>query len=451
MITRGPRRASGRARPAPLAILMLLAGPALASSPETQRIEQLEAEVDALREQLTRLEAKLVSVTRTPAERAAGGVTVAGTEILDGAAIGAERANQAAAPVASEPAGNDGFEIGGALRFTGYYQGDRPSSDSKWGQAGLDIFRINVDGERDGFLLSAEYRYYPYMHTIRYGWVGYEFDEAQHLEAGITRVPFGLLPYASHSFWFGSTYYLGLEDDSDLGLKYVRRSGPLDLQLAFFKNEELGDATNLARYAYDVVRVGDAQNEESNRLNGRIAYTFDAGSDCQHEVGVSGQWGQLYNATTDRNGDHWAAAAHLDSRCGRWNLQLEAARYEYAPKNPAGLDDGLIRLGAFEGSYDVASRANVLVANLAYNFDVDGTAIDSLLCYNDYSVVLKDPPGFADSHLNTTGCAIGAGPLFVYLDYILARNMVFFGNGSLADGGDRSWDSRFNVNVGYYW
>ncbi len=200
-----------------------------------------------------------------------------------------------------------------------------------------------------------------------------------------------------------------------------------------------------------MVPVGGQRNEESNRGNVRVAYTFGAGTGCRNEVGASGQWGQIYNGDTDENGRQWAAAAHLDSRCGRWNLQLQGARYDFDLETPAGVADDVVRLGAFETSYDIAAEATLLVANLAYNFDVPWTRIDSVTCYNDYSRLLKDEDAFEDSQLNTLGCAIGMGPIFAYVDMVLASNMVFFGDGSLAGGDDDEWRTRFNVNVGYYW
>jgi len=319
------------------------------------------------------------------------------------------------------------------------------------GRSGLDLFRIGADGALDDVLLSAEYRFYPFMDVLHHGWLGYRFDDTSQIELGVTKVPFGLLPYAAHNFWFGVPYYLGLSDDYDLGAKYVRTDGPLDLRLAFFKNAELSSPGDLGRYAYDVVSVGDLANEESNQVNARAAWTFGAGTSCNHELGVSGQWGELYNAATDRRGDRWAAAAHLDSRCGRWNLQLQAARYAYEPEHPAGVPRDRVALGAFETSYPVAAEGAVAVANVAYNVPVAWEVIDQLICYNDFSMVDKDGTGLRDSKLNTTGCAVGTGPLFIYLDVIRAENMVFFGDGSLFDGGEDDWKTRFNVNVGYYW
>jgi len=341
--------------------------------------------------------------------------------------------------------------IGGALRFNMVYREDVDDSVGKRGESGLDIFRLNVDGSISNILVSAEYRFYSYMNTIHHGWVGYQFADDSQLQIGINQVPFGLLPYAAHNAWFGVPYYVGLADDYDMGIKYQRSDGPWNSQFAFYKNEELNDSASADRYSYDLVREGDQQNEEVNQLNARLAYTFGLGSSCETELGASLEAGQVYNTTNNERGDHRAAALHLDSRCGRWNLQLQGTRYDYDVADPAGVDDSVVRVGAFAGTYDIASDADILVANLAYNFASTWEHIDSITCYNDYSRLIKDLAGARDSQINTLGCAIGSGPIFTYLDYILANNMPYFGDGSLAAGGNDEWQSRLNINIGYYW
>jgi len=400
---------------------------------ELEQVKGRLAELEQLRQRVRTLEARLEEANRSvPSESA----TAEGMEKRD-------VASTSSAPEPEPPA----IDIGGALRFTTFANG---SVKGQRGKSGLDLFRLSADGSIDNILLSAEYRFYPFMDTIHHGWLGYKFDDESQLQAGITRVPFGILPYASHNFWFGVPYYLGLSDDYDLGVKYVRPNGPWDLQLAFFKNSELSNSADLGRYSYDVVSAGTARNEETNQFNARVAYTFGAGTTCSHEVGVSGQWSELYNLDTEKRGDMWAAATHLDTRCGRWNFQLEAARYDHNPVNPAGIGANRIELGAFESLYDIAPTGTVGIANIAYNFPLSGDILNQLTCYNDYSVLYKDGGG-DDSILNTTGCAIGIGPLFIYADLINANNMVFFGNGSLAEGGEDDWDTRLNLNVGYYW
>ncbi|MGD8796171.1 MAG: hypothetical protein PVH51_04920 [Thiohalophilus sp.] len=350
-------------------------------------------------------------------------------------------------------------KFGGALRynyFVGSYDQDQKN---RYGDTGLDIFRINADGEFGKLVLSAEYRFYRYMDTIHHGYVGYRLSENSEIQGGIQQVPFGLLPYAAHNFWFGVPYYLGLADDYDSGIKYKYTNGAWDTQLAFYKNEELGSASDLERYSYDPVNTYDptdsstfgSANQETNTINARLAYTFGRDTNCSHEVGISGQAGQLYNTVTAEDGDQWAVATHLNTNCGRWNFQLEMARYAYNPQNPAGISGDTVTVGAFLDSYDIASRGDVYVANVAYNLPINWPGIKLLTCYNDFSMLDKDIAGFNDSYINTTGCLINAGPTYTYVDFIRGKNMPYLDGGSLAGGGNDDWETRFNINFGIYW
>ena len=418
-------------------------------------IDQLVTEVQRMRERLDEMEElrARVRVLEQALEDARRDRELSSAEGADEKRDVSTSNNTSDAEVASATADDDpdGISFKGALRFNAFWSDSREAVKGTRGDSGLDLFRVGAEGSIDNVMLSAEYRFYPFMDAIHHGWIGYEFDNEDQVQVGITRVPFGLLPYASHNFWFGVPYYIGFADDYDLGVKYVHQDGPLDFQVAFFKNSELASATDLGRYSFDVVSAGQARNEEANQINVRAAHTFGLGTTCSHEVGVSGQWGELYNFDTRRRGDHWAAAGHLDTRCGRWNLQLEAARFEFNPEQPAALGNDTLRLGGFETSYDIAAEGTFGVANIAYNVPIDSAAIDQLICYNDYSVLFKDRSGFRKSQLNTTGCLVSKGPIFLYLDLIQANNMVFFGNGSLAGDGEDDWKTRLNINIGYYW
>lgn len=345
------------------------------------------------------------------------------------------------------------LKIGGALRFNYVLTDFNDDNNDRGGDMVFDIFRINVDASYKNVLLSAEYRWYSYMNVIHHGWVGYKFSDTTQAQAGVTKVPFGILPFASHSYWFGETYYLGLEDDYDMGVKYVYDDTPWNLQLAFFKNGDWGDPTDLNRYSVDVVVADDQENEETNQVNARLAYKFKHGTFGSTELGASGMWGQLYNRTTEDSGDHWAAAAHLDGYYGGWNLMLEAVRYEYNPENQAGVSDATILLGSYGSTFLTAAKGTVYVANLAYKWDVDWGPVSDLTFYNDYSILVKDEDGFPDTQLNTAGCMLHIGPVYTYIDFIFGKNAVFLGAGDTAQAqstADQDWNFRFNVNVGYY-
>lgn len=432
---------------AAVALLMLAFIPAPSRS-EVDEVARLQQQLEALQQRLEVLERRLDTERRRSAARPEVPEPRFETERLDEAVTGAERLEEARIGAAPEP---PPIRFGGALRFNHSFREDVRDSRTRRGDSGFDLFRLNVDGEIRDIILSAEYRYTPDMDVIRHGWIGYRFGDESMIKLGIHRVPFGLLPFASHNFWDGVPFYAGFSDNHDLGIAYERSDGPWDFHLAFYKNEELGNAGRLARYAPDVVRKDDQQNEDINRFNARVAYTIGRDTGCEHEFGISGQRGDLVNAITDSRGSHWAAAGHVDSRCGRWNLQLQGIRYDYDPDNPAGVSNDTIRLGAFGTSFDLAARGKLAAANLAYNFDLTGRWLDQLVCYNNYSRLFKDVGDGQDSELNTVGCGAGAGPLFAYVDLIFARNMLFFGEGSLADGSDDRWRGRLNINLGYYW
>ncbi|EDQ01774.1 hypothetical protein [Shewanella benthica] len=69
------------------------------------------------------------------------------------------------------------------------------------------------------------------MDVIHHAYAGYSFNEEQSIQLGVTQVPFSLLPYGAHSFWFSANYYLGFEDDEDAGIhwKYDDKTWRLDL------------------------------------------------------------------------------------------------------------------------------------------------------------------------------------------------------------------------------
>lgn len=405
-------------------LLMLLPAAALAA----------DAETEALRQRVEALEQRLLEQEAEPSlERSAG----------------------------AEEEKSPGITVGGALRVNYSWLDWDDGDDERYGDFSFDTFRLNMDGELGEMLFSAEYRFYPEydFHTIHHGWIGYDFTDHWQGQIGVHQVPFGLQPYASHNFWFSGAYYVGLEDDYDLGLKALYEDGPWNLALAFYKNAELGNAGEAGRYSVDVISnadggfagAQDAGNEETNQVNARLAYDFAHGDLGSTEVGVSGQWGQLYNGETNDNGDHWAGAAHLNGNYGRWNLQLEYVKYGYDPENPAGFDDDIITMGAYASSWGVPAEAQIGIFNLAYTLPVTWGPIDSLTFYSDNTVIEPDESRFATIWQNVVGCLVAAGPVYTYIDVISADEMIFMGGdmvGSTDASGGRN--TRLNVNFGYY-
>ena len=118
------------------------------------------------------------------------------------------------------------------------YTGDRRGRNI--GGFMFDTFRINVDFTYDNIIGSFEHRWWWYLKNAGYSslsraWLGYKFDDAGTLKAGIVRVPFGPGPYGVSSSWFyDQHFYVGLSDDRDTGIRWTNTFDNLTLDLAYF-------------------------------------------------------------------------------------------------------------------------------------------------------------------------------------------------------------------------
>ncbi len=346
----------------------------------------------------------------------------------------------------------DGINFGGAVRLNYAWRDYDDQNKDRGGDFELELFRINARGTIGEVILDAEWRRYNGFQAIHHAWVGYEFSEQTHVELGITQVPFGILPYASHSFWFSGAYYMGFEDDYDTGVKVVRKSGDWTFHTAFFKNPEYADDSRADRYSFDLVTGGDQQNTETNQVNFRAARLLTHEADSTTELGFSLQAGQIYNQTTEDNGDRWAVAAHLNGNYGPWNVHLQGMSYAFNPENPTGVSDDFVQYGAFAFPFLMAAKGEVWTANVARAFTVDWGPITGLNCYNNLTYIDPRVDNSAESVQNVTGCAVSAGGVYAYFDWIAGRNMWFAGGDGIGlDGGSAGkWRSRFNINIGYY-
>ncbi|ATB39500.1 hypothetical protein CYFUS_004944 [Cystobacter fuscus] len=372
--------------------------------------------------------------------------------------------------LAQEVPDPDGFRVGGSLRFSYFIKGweGQEANRRRLGDVVFDMFQVTANGRLSKLQLSADYRFYAGYSLLHHGYLTYAFSEKTQLQAGVHRAPFGLLPFASHNWFFALPYYLGFEDDHDLGLKLLHTDGPWNLQFAFYKNDEgnyFGRSTASTRYSYDVVPVRSANpteaslgvdqaNSETNQLNARVAYLFTHGQSSTTELGLSAQAGQLYNAVTGRSGLRWAAAAHLEGNHGPWNVKLEAIHYVFRPANPEGSDNGFVTMGAYDAPYKVASAGTLVAAGVSYGLPINWGILSRIFFYDDFSMLKKVKAGYAPVYQNTVGALIHTGPVFTYIDLATGKNHPWLGtnyNDALVEGSPTApWETRFNINTGYY-
>ncbi len=445
----------------PLAWLcaLALAAPssALFASENADEAEQLRQHIEQMQRQLLEMQERLDDLqAERDEERMARERVEARVEQV------AETADQAAAE------DEEGINVGGAVRFQYVFEDYNDTNKENNGTLELDTVRVNFDGTVGDVILSAEYRFYQYMNVIHHAWAGYDFSDTLQGQVGIHQVPFGVTPYNSHSFFFSSNYYVGLEDDYDFGVKLIHDDGPLNLQGAFYWNDELGGAdgyygfdggdfpNNLNdRYSYDIVGVRapgegtfalpDEGAFDASVFNLRAAYTLGYGSDFTTELGASVQFGDVVNNSGNSNGSQSAYALHLNGNYGPWNLMLQATEYEYDMDNGSGR----MAVGAYDFFDTIPAEATTYTANLAYSLPVNWGPVSNLQFYNNYSLITDKSAGLKDTWMNVTGVSVTSGGLFTYIDLITAENQPFIG-GSMDSPTDGGTNTRFNINFGYY-
>ncbi len=441
--------------PACLAMVFMLS---VASASEGRsEAEMLKEQIDRMQQQLLEMQRQLdeLRAERDEEEHKREQMESRLADVED-AGADEEQVREIAASTYEDKKSNQ-IHVGGAVRFQYKYEDYSKPTKRQDGVFEMDTIRLNFDGSIGDILLSAEYRHYNYMDVVHHAWLGYDFTDSLQGQVGVNQVPFGVTPYNSHSFFFSSNYYLGLEDDYDFGLKLIYDEGPLNLQGAFYSNDEhgRGGPGGAESYSYNIVGArapgegtfaGPTRGAfDNNIFNARAAYTFGYDTDYSTEIGISGQYGGVVDETGRSTGNQQAFAAHLVGNYGPWNLQLQATKYEY------DMDDGTERMavGAYAFYDTIASEATTYTGNVAYSLPVSWGPISNLTFYNDHSIVTDKSANLADTWMNVTGVAVTAGGLYTYIDLILAENQPFIG-GTMDSTTKPGTNTRFNINFGYY-
>ncbi len=351
--------------------------------------------------------------------------------------------------------------MGGALRFNYNSSSWKGNQTERGGDFGFDVFRVNAKAAYKGLKLNAEYRFYSSGFgggMLKQGWIQYDFKDNSQFQLGLTQVPFGITTYNSNSWFFSLNYYVGLEDDHDMGLKYSRSSDKWDLDLAFFKNAEENSFKNLSdvddsRYAYDVGSLGNTyRNKELNQFNAKVNYKF--GKTLKSKLGASAQYGALLNLDTEDIGNRNAFAVHYEATYNKWNLKAQFTSYNYNPEAPNGESDDMIAMTAYGAPYMVASKATLYTIGLNHTFPVEWGPISSVMVYNDFGYMDKNLDEFEDTMMNDFGFLLTAGSVYTYIDFAAGKNQPWLGkawtNGLASGNPDADWEMRCNINIGYY-
>ncbi len=375
------------------------------------------------------------------------------------------------------------LHVGGAVRYNILLASYESDIDANSSQFTWDTWRVNVIYDNPGGIgLNFEYRFYPTFgtHFIKQGWLQYDFSESTQMQLGVTQTPFGNLQYNSHNWWFSLPYYVGLEDDHDMGVKITHHSSNWQWDFAYFFQPEpegpsFGGESNFGfggagRYSYDVIPGGNASLTERNQFNVRGAYQFDGG-----EIGASVQFGQLYSQALDQFDSRYAFAVHGRFTSGNWGILPQFLYYGYDAFDNDGNEISTVYMGAYGIPYEVSTEAWIATLGISYSYDVDWGPITNLMFYNDFSYMenqvgegttqlasgesLTLTDNFQSTIQNITGFLVSAGPVFTYFDIAQGINQPWltdaFGVG-VGPGhedlglGDSEYNIRFNINIGFY-
>jgi len=426
--------------------------------------QAIKKELEALKEQVRQLEQRLEEEEQATAKAQSK------RENYEEDLQATRQLAESAAQEADRP-----IEVGGAVRVQYAFRGFDPAQEEREGNFELDTIRFNFDGELGDVLLSAEYRFYEFMDVVHHAWFGYDFSDIWQIQAGFHKVPFGVLPFSSNSFFFSSNYYTGFEDDYDAGIKLIGDYDRWNYQLAYYANDEITFGARNERYTYDVLRDNSGNElEENNTFNLRVAHTWQHGVDATSELGFSAQYGRLADAgavdggrgaTGEDVGDNDAFGLHLHGNYGPWGLMLQAMRYEYDMDN----GDDIVGVGAYAFDDAIAAKAYSYIANTSYGWGGNVGPVTNIRWYNDFSYITDKSAGLPSTWMNVLGAAISAGGLFTYVDFVYAKNQPFIGGSVAGDGAFNNLNDvagnpdavvpaiesgneemRFNVNFGYY-
>ncbi|RUO76570.1 hypothetical protein CWI84_11665 [Idiomarina tyrosinivorans] len=446
----------------PLSLAVAAALPAASFAQDGNDLAQVKEEIAALKQQIAKLEQKLEQEKQQQADEQRQLVADRSQQRQR------ERRRQPDTGVQArldklesrvDDAQNWPIRIGGAVRFQYVYENYNTAQQNRTGDFDFDIFRLDFDGEIGGVILSAQYRWFQYMEAVQHAWFGYNFTPELQGQVGVVKVPFGNMPYNSHSYFFDSTFYVGLEDEHDNGVRLKYRSDQWDFDVGFYKSDEQGGVDGFvsdrtARYSYDPVGIllpGQGVYDkpgvaigESNSWAVRGAHKWHWGDSEQLELGVSSQWGNLYSPS-ENVGNRKAYAVHGVYNNGPWEVMLQYSDYEY----DMDIENRGISVGAYAFYDGIPASAKLYTGNVAYTLPVDIGPITSLTFYNDYSLTTDREGYHDDTWMNITGVAVAAGGgVYTYVDLVKAKNHPFIGGSMAQDGGEVN--TRFNINFGYY-
>lgn len=343
------------------------------------------------------------------------------------------------------------FSINGAFRV--HYKDEfyNETRKKEGGEFGFDLFGLVINASYKDFKVFADMRFMPASSggtMPKEGWIGYDFQNGDDIQVGLVQDPFGNLDYNSYSWFLGIGYALGFEGKYAMGAKYHHKGKTWDWQVAFMKNamETFTNDPDLRDNQWSASVVGN--NKEINQLSGQLLYKVKA-NDFSHKLGVSGQFGQLYNFVDNIMGTRNAFAVHYNMDYKNLGIKAEVYRYEF---NPKGMNPEYVDMGSFNYTYQVVSKGDVYALSAKYSIPFKGKSLNEIAFYSEYGY-LEKKYNLKATQMLTNGVLIRIlDGIYTYVEYVAGKNHPFLGDNqaSLYNDYNNKWHARLQCNIGYY-
>ena len=353
-------------------------------------------------------------------------------------------------------------KVGGTLAYQYRYR-TYGEEDTGGGDFDFQRIKLKLSYEHDAIKASAQYDFYRYedygrwVTWLEYAWLSYDFDNNNTVYLGIHEVPFGVAQFSTHSWFETPAYYLGLEDDYDLGIKWIHKHDRWTLQLAYYLQDEgdyRGKSDNSARYSADVTEEGNSFNSEAHQFNVKLARKIEHAENYFSEVGGSMQYGQIPNSETDRNGSHYAFALHSGGHYDRWHIKLSYINYTYDLENPPNQSNDVVVFGFFDFPYYAAAKGQIYNSAIKYTYPVDKGGLKSVAPFIEYSVVDKDKSGWRSTEQAVAGLVWSFRKWYIYSEVYFTKEHPDLGEGNystgLNTGSDGEWFTSYLITFAYY-
>lgn len=334
-----------------------------------------------------------------------------------------------------------------------------PASDQK---IKFDAAILRLDYQSADWFGQLEYRCYQYdefcdFSTLVTGYMGYRLNATDHLQLGIQPVPFGPDRFWDSSFYAGINNTMGLQDVSNLGLKYHFNVNPsTQIDLAYFNTDGgnyHGTSQDAARYSANIVQSSDplrTQLQEQNMWMARINHQvqFKDHDDLKFSLGASYWFSDIENQVTKHKGEKnvWATFARINYH----NLNFVLTGGKQTLQHDDRVNPNSVLMGSFDSEYDVANTGYFYTVDTHYPLKQKIKEF-SITPYLVLSGFKKSQQQYADSQRNILGVAWNYKQLSLYSEYIWSKNDPFIGGNSqsLARGDDGEWNKLFNLMMIY--